>query len=484
VVSTFIGILLAISMTMISAEVKPEVTSRKSLIILLSIIPPIVLLFFIFKYRIEAPVAMQWEIAPLLEKTYSGRLTFHDLWELHNEHRPIFSRALLISFARFTHWTILYELIANVIFAAITFYSLLYLLKKTEINFGQRLLSAVPVLSLMVFSLNQSENWFGGFNIQILMNVTAVTLGLILLSTSELNWYSSIAAAALGIIGTYTFANGLLFWPIASAIVFLKAKNQHHTMKYVPFWIFISIAAIAFYLYGYKKPPHHPSPWSFLQNPLQAVNYIFAYLGSPLMAFCKKANDVAHSAELKGMSIPSSLIWLFQNAASFVGLAGVILFCFAYKIVRKFKKDPVLISYLALVAYVILSDLLSASGRSAMGIENALSLRYITISSLFWISLFVLLKLAQGIPHTGPHKRTWLRLSSNLIILFVALNSIYGALYAIKLHSYLEPARLELYRMQDEELLKRLLPDTEYIRHCLPTLKKYHLSVFQNHDDK
>ncbi|HSE39472.1 MAG TPA: hypothetical protein VLH08_01795, partial [Acidobacteriota bacterium] len=261
-------------------------------------------------------------------------------------------------------------------------------------------------------------------------------------------------------------------------------KRQNNAAKYVVFWILISLLAITFYLYGYKRPPHHPSPWTFLQNPFQALNYIFAYIGSPLMAFCKKAHEVAKWAELEGMNIPSSLTWFFQNAASLVGLAGVILFAFAYKTVSEFKKDPVLLSYLALVAYVILSDLLSAAGRSAMGIENALSLRYVTISSLFWISLFVLLKLGMEIPNVTTKKRNWFRISSYLIIFLIVLNSIYGALYAIKQHAYLEPAQAELYRMQDEELLKRLLPDIEYVRHSVPILKKYHLSVFQNHDDK
>ena len=410
----------------------------------------------------------------MIDKAYSGKLTIRDLWELHNEHRPIFSRALLIYLARLTHWTVLYELLANVVCAAVTFFSILYLLKKTEIQFGKGLLSLVPAISLIVFSLNQSENWFGGFNIQILMNVAAVTLGLIVLAVSDPNWGRTTMSALLGIIATYTFANGLLFWPLGAWILIKK-----RAWKLIAFWIIVSVAAIAFYFYGYHKPPHHPSPWSFLRDPLQALNYIFAYLGAPLLAFCKKSYAIAESFSEKGWKFPSSLFWLFEHAASVAGAIGVGVYFYLYNRLKTLKQNGILISFFALSSYALLSAVLSAFGRSAMGIQNALSLRYVTISSLFWISLLVFLKLSSTFE---PKSRKW-NLSIATIIFLVFLNSIYGGLYAVKQYSYLIPARNELYRMQDEELLKRLLPDTDWIRRSVPILKKHHLSVFKE-DEK
>jgi hypothetical protein len=50
----------------------------------------------------------------------------------------------------------------------------------------------------------------------------------------------------------------------------------------------------------------------------------------------------------------------------------------------------------------------------------------------------------------------------------------------MKQQAYLTPARNELYRMQDEELLRRLFPDPDYIRQLTPVLKKHRLSVFQD----
>jgi hypothetical protein len=435
---------------------------RKWLIAILALIPPVVLIVFIVKYRVEAPLADIWEIVPLIDRAYSGQLTIRDLWELHNEHRPIFSRAVLIYLARLTHWTVLYELLTNVLLASITFLSLFHLLKKTDMEIGV----LVPTISLLIFSLNQSEAWFGAYNVQIYMSIMAVTLGVILLTLSEHNLARTIAAAFLGIIATYTFANGLLFWPIGMWILWRKKQA-----KLIAFWVLISTVTILFYFWGYQRPPHHPSPLAFLEHPVRALNYVFAYLGAPLFAFCKKWQAVAEWLSQKGWSVPSSLIWVFQNASSIAGAFGLLTFVYLY--MKTQKQNGIVISLLTLAAYVIFSALLSSAGRSAIGIQNALSLRYVPISTLFWISLLVMLKLAAVKPRI-------FNFSVAIVLVCVILNSIYGGLYAMKQHAYLMPARSELYRMQDKELLKRLFPDPEYIRQSVPTLKKHHLSVFQD----
>jgi hypothetical protein len=456
----------------------PNIARKKRLIIIISLIFPIILIFFLVKYRIEAPVEMQWELAPLIDKAYTGTLSLRDLWELHNEHRPIFSRALLVYLAQITHWTVLYELLANVVCASITFFSLLHLLKKTEIQFGKTLIGIIPIISLIIFSLNQSENWFGGFNIQIFMNVAAVTLGIVLLSVSEPNWAKTLVAASLGIIATYTFANGLLFWPLGIWILWKKKASW----KLIILWVVVTAIAVLFYFPGYQKPAHHPSPWSFLASPVQALNYIFAYIGAPVLAFCKKSHEVAEMFSEKGWIDLSKAIRTFQNAASFAGLVGIGIFVYMYRRLSSSGKNGTLIAFLALSGYSILSAVMSAFGRSAMGIENALSLRYITISSLFWISLLVFLRLSQVTP--APKKNGLTNFSIAAIVFLFVLNSIYGALYSIKLHAYLMPGRAELYRMQDDQLLQRLLGDTAYIRHNLPILKKYQLSVFKKEENR
>jgi hypothetical protein len=118
-----------------------------------------------------------------------------------------------------------------------------------------------------------------------------------------------------------------------------------------------------------------------------------------------------------------------------------------------------------------LSAIVNTIARAGMGIPNALSLRYITISIWFWISLTIFYAFGTQI----KFKSLFLSVLTGCLI----LNSIYGAFYSIKFHSYLLPARSELLRLENENLLKRLYPDVEYIRKSVAIMQRYHLSVFR-----
>ncbi|HEY7162118.1 MAG TPA: hypothetical protein VH815_12710, partial [Acidobacteriota bacterium] len=442
-------------------------TRRRFLIWVLASLPLLVLILFIVRYRVEVPQADEWSLVPLIDKSYQGTLQLKDLWPLHNEHRLLFPRMLLIQIIKISHWQILPELITNVLFATISFLAMLSLMKRLN-KFAVWL---IPLFSLMIFSLNQSENWFLGWNVQIFMNVAAVILGLILIGESEFSGRRIVAAALLGIIATYSFANGFLFWPVAFLLLWQKRNSINRSPIVFSLWILIAAISFAFYIHGYSRPAEHPSPWHFLNEPLSALNYFFAYLGSPLLAFCKKTPEAAEWLSRKGFSVPQVIVWIANHAASFAGLIGFLLFIFAFQKMKKDENSNVVLIFFAMATYVLLSAVISTIARSGLGMSNALSLRYITISIWFWISLIIISAFEQQLKFK--------RICLTIVIVCIILNSIYGGMYSIKVHSYLMPARSEVLRLQDETLLKRLYPDVEYIRKAVPIMKRYNLSVFR-----
>jgi hypothetical protein len=442
-------------------------TRRPLLIWLLAAIPIVVLIFFIVKYRVEIPQADEWSLVPLINKSYQGTLQLSDLWALHNEHRLLFPRMVLLQVIKISHWQILSELITNVLFATIPFAAMLSLIKRLN----KPVAWLIPVLSLMIFSLNQSENWFFGWNVQIFMNVAAVILGLIVIGGSEFSWPRLIAAAALGIVATYSFANGFLFWPLAFLLLWKKRNSIDNSAVVFSFWILIAVTSFALYIHGYSRPAEHPSPWHFLNEPLSALNYFFAYLGSPLLAFCKKTPDIVQWLSGKGFSVPEVFAWMADHAASFAGFIGIMLFVSSFRKLKRHQSSNVVFILFAIASYVLLSAIISTIARSGLGMANALSLRYISISIWFWISLIIISAFEERL----KFKRVFL----TIVIVCVILNSIYGAMYSIKVHSYLTPARSEVLRLQDETSLKRLYPDVEYIRKAVPIMQRYHLSVFR-----
>src|SRR3990172_9068730 len=180
----------------------------RSLPLFLSLIPPVFLLIWLFLYHVDCPVGDEWALAPLLQKSFEGSLTFHDFWIQHNEHRLIFPKIVLLLLARWTSWNITYELLANVLLGVGILLVLGYQVKRIDPETRRFL----PILSFLVFSLNQSENWFSGWQIQIFMNVLAMILGMVLLSQRVTTWLRIMGAALLGIVASYSFASGMAYW--------------------------------------------------------------------------------------------------------------------------------------------------------------------------------------------------------------------------------------------------------------------------------
>src|SRR5208282_4675420 len=79
---------------------------------MLALLPLAFLIWMVSRYAVSVPFGDQWELVPLLEKTYHETLTFHDLWAQHNEHRILFPKIIMLGLAHLTGWNIYYELVA------------------------------------------------------------------------------------------------------------------------------------------------------------------------------------------------------------------------------------------------------------------------------------------------------------------------------------------------------------------------------------
>jgi len=216
----------------------------------------------------------------------------------------------------------------------------------------------------MVFSLNQWENWLWGWQMTMLLNVFAVVTGIILLANPEFRWSRFLVALLLGVVATYSFANGIMYWPIGLLLLFLASPNRKSS---VALWVAAGLITVSSYLYDYQKPPHHPSIWIILQQPIGYSKYVFIYLGASVVNF--------------------SMIGAFV-----VGLLGSIGFwCMIWLLVRRRYRFQVLTPYVGLSLYSIGSALITGIARVGFGSAQAMTSRYMTISSPFWFSNIVLL---------------------------------------------------------------------------------------------
>jgi hypothetical protein len=350
---------------------------RRYSYILLTVVPLAYLLWVLVKYGVDVPVWDQWDLVPLLDKMYSGKLTLADVWAQHNEHRPMFPLLVMLGLARLTRWNILYELAVNIVLAVGVFAVLTCQIRQTARNLGMAGLRwAIPASALIVFSVSQYQNWLFGWQIQMLLNLLAVLAGITLLANGAFSWSKFAGAAALGILATYSFANGLLFWPIGLGILLVVAHGRRTVAACA--WLLVSLVTVGSYLWHYQKPAEHPALSSIFTMPLAYAGYVLKFIGNPGAQY--------YTGPLLGQQGDGDL-------ALIAGLLGTLSLAWAAVLMVRLRltQKGVMLPYLAIVAYSIGTAMVTGLGRVGFGSDQALESRYGCMVVPFWVTLVVAL---------------------------------------------------------------------------------------------
>lgn len=362
------------------------------------------LVLFVVNYADNLPYWDQWELVPLIKKMNDGTLTFSDLWAQHNEHRILFPRIVMLVLAYFTNWNIYFELGINLIFLSISFFLIYNRISLCKLNSENHNI-LLSVVSVMVFSVIQVENFLWGWQLQIFMNVMMVISGVILLAHGKLS-ITRVGFAGVGtMIAVYSFANGLFFLPIGLFIILLRREfNLQQRWKYAAGWILYSSILVFGYLYQYHKPTSHPELEFIFNHPLVATQYFFAYLGAPMASF-------------------SSTI------ACMMGIVAISIFFYTIYISsilyrRKTSEFEFILPWIGLMSYSIISAMVTTIGRAGFGINQAMSYRYLTFTILLWVSaaiIFCTLSTIAELKISLPHRIRYI-IVLTLCLLFVRSN--------------------------------------------------------------
>ena len=241
---------------------RQNIRDNPGAILLLTLLPWGGLIAFVTCNYVDIPFMDQWELVPVLQKSFEGTLTWADFWRQHNEWRYPFFFALWIPLAQATSWNLAYEVAINIAIASATFLVLSSQIRNTSRRLDRPLSNWLfPVLSALLFSITQWENWLNGYQMILFANILAVGGGLRLLSSSETGKRAFLLALSLGIVATYTAPIGMLFWPIGLGVYLLSADAPRQRPAWVGAWIGTAILAIGVYFCGYETPPGHPSLW-------------------------------------------------------------------------------------------------------------------------------------------------------------------------------------------------------------------------------
>ena len=425
-------------------------------------------------YTLDFPYADQWDFVPILEKARTGDLTGWDFWAQHNEHRLVFPRLLMLALATPSNWSVRWELAANFVLAFLTWLLLCAQARMSgrEVRDGANDVVYL-IFALIIFSLSQWGNWFLGWQLQEFMNVLAVVAAMFTLTWQRYSTLGVVLACVFGTIATYSFANGMLVWPIGILLLWLQREERGAASRpQMVAWCLVAVAMAISYLAGYEAPPHHTSLAAALGQPLQCALYVLAYLGQPL----------GHAEDLVSLAVEISGYGTGHKDHTFsilMGALGLLLWTVTFfQLLLSGVPIRSLAPWLGLALYAFCTAVLTALGRVDEGIDQAVSSRYVTLANLLWLSVAVQSFWAGHVLEAALIKRAW---PVKVGIMCAALlgASLAGAYRWTERYHVYAPLRQELLAGTDMERLRPLYPPApEQILERREALRSLGLSVF------
>ena len=413
--------------------------------LLLSLIPIIIVGVYLFRFGVNVPFWDQWEVVPLLMKKYAGALSASDLFAQHNEHRPFFPRLIWITLAGFTHYNVNVELWANFVIALGTFCFFVNRAIKTWNKMGMSTSPLlIPLMSLLVFNLGQRDSWLQGYQLVMYLGVAGVVIGLFLLAEDSSRG-GFFAAVILGIVTTYSMADGLIYWFVGLAVLAITASNKWKVLKFL-LWIVVGTLSIGLFLHGWA--PWTPvDPTYPISHPIESYFWILNFLGAPVMTLWP-------------------LAWIF-------GTTSIGLYLLVAESIEGTNQWRQLIPYFAIALYILLASFSICVGRMTMGVEQSSAPRYLTLSVWYWMSLLALLPQVQM-------KQIYKRVLYGILTTSLVVLTIYGGWrgYA-NFYQRMLPAYVAVHSGQtvSDSVLARIFPYPDMARPWLQFLCDHKLSA-------
>ncbi len=420
-------------------------------------LPPALLVVCVALWGVDVPYWDQWTAVPIVTKMFEGRLELADVWAQHYDHRVFFPRLLTLALARLSSWNIRWEMACSVVLASVIFLAVTRALRVSAAESPRRHLVA-PAVSLLVFNLNQWENWSFGQQTVFFVVAAATTGGLLLLAKGAEKPRYLMAAGALGAVATYSFSSGLLFWPLSLPLVLLAPGKRRRRLAT---WALIATGVLTLHFSGYSHPTGMISvPDSIRGLALFAV-YICVFLGAPVASFDGKL-------------------------AFFCGLAAVAAAALlAFRLLRDRERDPrATWLWIAFSGFGLGCGALTALGRLEFGLELAMSSRYISAANFFWLGLLGLwLEAATG---AGTGRRTAARFARRGSGLLMAISLIASSIWGGTLfhRQFLErtEAKTALLAGRLHRDHPHLLTGNRIAPEWIDALRRHRLSLFRDAD--
>jgi len=386
-------------------------------LLVLTLVPPAILLFVIQRYGVNVPFDDHWSFAGLFQKLEQGTLTLGDLAASHNESRMFFPRLLILPLSYLSGWNVRLEMLISFLLACLVSINV-YRLGRASFP-GNRTIALgllVPA-NLLIFGVVQWQNWLWGFQIVAFVPIAVLTSGLVVACSRRSVTTRFLVNIGLATIATFSFSSGLLCWVVVLPVLVLLDPDAIRKKKWlVPLWLTAALVNVALYFATYTHPGHHPSPAEALRHPLEAAFFFAAVLGAPL-GWVLGPEREATLAVSAGIG--------FTLSALFVAAAATVWLRRTNDALRR-RATP----WLGLAGFVLLSGGMLTAARLGFGAGYALESRYSTAALYLCVALIFLVPvLMEEQRRTGGRwgRPSMSHAATALLTLLVAAHAITSA---------------------------------------------------------
>ena len=336
------------------------------------LLPGAIVLYYVRTFGVNVPVHDEWHFMSTLDKFYAGNEWPQALVDHYGEHRVPVAKAIILALAPFTKYNVKTEMYLSALLMILGAWLCWRLLQRTHAPPWL----IIPIGWLFV-STSQFENLLVGWQIQIpLMNVF-VLLTILLLSQEPLQLKHEALAAVTALLATFSFANGLLIWPVLILFVAVRTRARGAAVL----WTFLTIGAVWLYASGYSG--FHRIPGD------QAPDYIGTLTKKPVavakLFIASVGNNFGAGAAM------SNLI------AGLVLLLILAVIAYGWRLVR--TSDETFSPWVALLLFSMMSAGAIAVGRAHDWRAFATPSRYLSITIFIPIAMLVLgARLLRDVP--------------------------------------------------------------------------------------
>jgi hypothetical protein len=368
-----------------------------------ALIPVIALAIYIKTYPTSYPFGDTSTFsAPTAISTKNGDLTITYLFSVANGHRIVFTRLVTVLLTIFTNWNLEYEVVisfilgvTNVILTTVLFFR----------YFPKLVHWFLIPCSALILTLQQSANWLVGVQSCWHFVLMFVLLGMVTLCYGRQNLGTVAMAAFFALCATFSFATGLLAYPLLVLTMWMVGYRQKEYYLLIGLVAVVVIAAY-FVNSGIEVAEtgssiHTATVLAPRLSVTQIFVFIFTFLGGPLAA---DYVPLAFLLGVIGLSLVTVNFWLIQRLA---------------------RNWNTLAPWIILALFALGSGLLIAFGRSGYyGDTTPITRRYIHPATCLWISVVAtsLIVIAHVLPQLRTRRKRLLQRGFRILgISFVSL---------------------------------------------------------------